>query len=274
VSQDAGGAALKDLSDSIDSLKETIRDATAVGVAKNTLDNVVELATLRTHSLLEAFLQELFYLCLLDDPSVPSKGSLIPVSNRDEADLLLLSSGSKTEKYLSWLPLGDLVQRAELYLAPGHPFERLKYRDVEKRSVKELLIVRNSVAHPSDYAHQQFLDLAMQRKYPATRAADFLLSTRGGATEVMLLMTRAVIIARGLLATTDLAADAILEQESHFQASQKSPAGDYECVRCKSVTNLPIAGSIGPCPACETLTPCPHCGRTPSASSTWRRILA
>lgn len=243
-------------------------------VSKNTLDNLVELATLRTHSLLEAFLQELFYLCLLNDASVPGAGSVLPVSNRDEADLLLMKSGSRTEKFLSWLPLDELLSRAEIYLAAGHPFSRLRYREVEKRSIKDLLIVRNTVAHPSDYAHAQFLELAKQRSYQVTRAADFLLSTRGGASEVLIMMTRAEIIAKGLLAPTDVEADALLEPESDFTAVQKSPAGTYECLRCQSLTTLSARGSIGPCASCEPLSACVHCGRIPGAASKWRRIIS
>lgn len=267
-----GDEALARLTDAIDDLKQTIQDAQNVGVSRSTLSNVVELATLRTHSLLEAFLQEVFYLALLGDSSVPGNGPALPVRNREEADLLVLSSGSRREKFLSWLPFDRTLEMAETYLVEGSTFERLRYRGIEKRALAELVTVRNAIAHPSDYAFARFAELAKSKSYPSTRAADYLLSSRGGSLEVLLLMTQAEVLAKGLLAPTDSDAAAILQPEADFLATQSGPAGTYECVRCEQTMHLSQPGKPGPCPACEPLTPCPHCARVPVAQTKWRRL--
>lgn len=270
---DAGTEAVDRLTTSIDDLKATIQDAQTAGVSRLTLANVVELATLRTHSLLEAFLEEIFYLALLKDASVPSNGAVVEVRSREEAELLVLSSGTRREKYLSWLPLDRTLDIAQSYLRDGHTFERLRYRNTEKRAIAELVTVRNAIAHPSDYAFEQFVELAKQKSYPSTRAADYLLSTRGGAFEVLLLMTQAEVLARGLLAPTDTAAALVLQPEADFQATQNAPAGNYECLRCAVLISLPNRGKPGPCPNCETVSACIHCGNVPAAKSKWRRLV-
>lgn len=54
-----------DLGDGIEQLKGALLDAQSVGVKLQTLQSVAELGLLRTCSLLERFLQELFYLSML-----------------------------------------------------------------------------------------------------------------------------------------------------------------------------------------------------------------
>lgn len=269
---DAGASALRVLKDSISDLKSTIQDAQQAGVTRATLSDLVELATLRTHSLFESFLQELFYLSLLHDSSVPGNGPTLHVTTRAEADLLILSPGSKREKFLSWLPLDRTFEMADAYLRAGSTFDRLRYRTVEKRAMLELVTVRNVVAHPSDHAHRQFVELAKSKSYPSTRAADYLLSQRSGATEVLLLMTQTEVIADGLLAPSSDAAALLLQPEAEFLAKQRSPVGLYECVRCGESAELTQLAVLGACPACEPLSACPACGHTPAAHSQWRRI--
>jgi hypothetical protein len=261
------------LRNSIDALKDTIRDAQSKSVAPETLSNLVELATLRVFSVLETFLQELFYLCMLKDGTVSGQGAVIAVSTREEADLLLLTAGARREKYLSWLPLDRTLDLAETFLLESHPFDRLRYRQTEKRAVDELTIVRNAVAHPSDHARAEFVILARSKGYPTIRAADYLLSTRGGNQEILLLMTRVELIAAGLAAASDLDADGILEAESQFQAQAKAPKGLFECVRCGNQVVQAARGKLGACRSCEPIEACSCCGKMPTPTTTWRRVL-
>lgn len=271
---DAGEKILDQLSGAIKDLKKTIEDAQAAGVSRAALENVVELATLRTHSLLEAFLQELFYLSLMRDPSIPGNGSNLAVNTREEADLLILSSGGRREKFLSWLPLARTLDMADEYLKEGSVFERVRFREIERRATVELVTVRNSIAHPSDHARIDFEKLAKQKSYPSGRAADYLLSKRGGVYEVLLMMTQAEVIARGLVEKDESLVATILQPEAAFVADKKAPPGTYECARCQQQRTLVLSRSLGACPACEPLTKCPVCGKTPAAQSTWMRVIA
>ncbi|KJL33103.1 hypothetical protein RS83_00151 [Microbacterium oxydans] len=260
------------LSDAMKDLKHTIKDAQSAGVSRGTLANVVELATLRTHSLLETFLQELFYLSLLHDPTIPGNGPTLAVKTRDEADLLVLSSGGRREKFLSWLPLARTLELADAYLKEGSVFDRLRFRSIEQRAASELVTVRNAIAHPSDHARLEFEKLAQAKSYPFGRAADYLLSTRGGVQEVLLMMTQAEVMAGGLVAKDELIAATLLEPEAPFPADKKAPPGTYECARCSEKRILTVKRALGACPSCEPLTPCPHCSRVPAATSKWTRV--
>ncbi|WP_141246835.1 hypothetical protein [Kocuria sp. WN036] len=263
------------LQQDIDGLKSTILDAQQKNVSTETLNNVVELATLRAFSSLETFLQELFYLCMRNDPSVAGTGSIIPVSTQEEINLLVLTSGGKQRvKYLSWLPFDQTLDLADTYLNEGHPFSRLQYRKTETDELKELTVVRNAIAHPSDHARQEFEKLANKKSYPSGRASDYLLSTRSGAQEVLLLMTRAELVAKGLAAMTEGGANAVLEPEPPFMAQAKSPKGTYECIRCGHTITRTTRGELGGCPSCEPRHSCSQCGRRASPTSRWRRIIA
>lgn len=258
----------------IEALKVTIQDAQKRGVTAETLNNVVELATLRLFSVLETFLQELFYLCMVGDASVPGSGSVVPVTTREQADLLLLSAGTRREKFLSWLPIERTLDLAEVYLDGNHPFERLRYRQTEKRALVELTTVRNAIAHPSDHARDEFVKLARSKGYPTRRAADYLLSTRAGNQEVLIVMTRVELVAAGLAADSDQKAGNFLEQEPPFLAQAKAPQGTFECVRCQNKVSQRVAGKLGACPACEPMAACNECGKLPTARTTWNRVSA
>lgn len=260
--------------DGIKGLKQTINDAHSKKVEPETLSNVVELAILRVFSICEDFVQELFYLCMLNDSSVCGGGSNVPVRTREEVDLLLMAAGGRRDRWVSWLPIDRTLSLAEMYLSGGHPFDRLRYRNTEKRALSELTIVRNSVAHPSSHAWEEFRKLAESKGYPTLRPADYLLSTRAGDQEVFLLMARVELIAKGLLATSDSEAEVILEPEASFQSNAKAPAGRYECLRCGHEVVTGSVKRLGACPVCESQEPCPRCGKLPTPRAAWRRTTA
>lgn len=264
---------LAKLKGEIDALKATIQDAQGASLDANTVKNVVELALLRTFSVLEHFIEEVFYLCLLSDPTLHGSGSIIAVTDRSQAELLLTGGPLGRRSFVSWLPLERVLELAETYLLPGHPFDRLRFRQTERKAVDDLVVVRNAVAHADSPAVDKFRALAKSRGYPSSRAADYLQSRRAGQQEVLILMTRVEFIGQGLVALDDKTADLVLDPEAPFQAQQKAPAGAYRCRRCGHTEVQVSGGALGACPSCEPLVVCPTCGRLPTASSLWERII-
>ena len=264
---------LNDLTVGIDDLKNTINEAQAAsGLSRSTIDNVVELAILRCFALFEHFIEELFYLCLLGDPSIPGVKPQLAIASRTEAELVMLTSGDRRVAYLSWLPFERVITMADMYLV-DHPFDRVRYRRTELSSLAELTIVRNATAHPESPAMAKLRELAASRGYPNRRPADFLLSTRGGQLEALLFAARIEVIGAALVAPSNAAANALLEPEASFPAAQRAPAGEFQCRGCTLIAINGAAGPVGPCPSCDVRGPCPACGKTPPATSVWDRLI-
>ncbi|MGK2876360.1 MAG: hypothetical protein ACSLEW_12085 [Nocardioides sp.] len=86
-----------DLTDGIDALKSVVLDAQASKIQQATLDGVVELVALRTSSLLETFLEDVFYLSALAQHGCSEIGPVLAVSTRSEVELLVYSEGRRRE---------------------------------------------------------------------------------------------------------------------------------------------------------------------------------
>lgn len=255
----------------IDDLKRAIVDAKSVQLEPATVDNVVELALLRSFSILEHYLEEIFYLCMLGDASVSGEGSLVAVDDRSQVDLILMATADRKVPYLSWLPLKRLLEAADRFLSPNHPFERLRYRDIELNAMIELTTVRDAVAHSSSPATAKLNALSQQKGYALGRPARYLLSTRSGDLEILLLMTRIELIAKAVQAPSESAGAVHLEPERLFSSGSNAPGGTYECKRCSTVIQRASYGAMAVCAACTSQSPCPTCGQTQRASSQWVR---
>lgn len=262
------------IADGIKDLKAVIIDAQGVSVAPATLASVVELAALRASSLLEEFLEELFYISMLSQHVAPDIGPVIAVAARSEVDLLIYSDGRRRENYLTWLPFDMSLDRAIAYLVAGQPFSWLRYRQVEVAALKELTVARNAVAHPSAYAQNLLSNLATKKGYQITRPADYLQSIRGGSSEVLTLLTQVGVIAEALAATRELDADALLQPELPFAVGQKAPAGEFVCRQCGFVHIVAVIEQLAACPQCGVVSRCPTCDKVRAASTTWQRTIA
>jgi hypothetical protein len=258
----------------LNGLKETISDALAAKSLKpETVDNVVELALLRSFSVGERFIREMFYLCMLRDPSVGGTGAVVPATNHEHVRLLLHSTAERDLSYVSWLPSSRFLGAADRYLHPGNPFDWLKYRQIEVVALNELVILRNAVAHPDSDAMEKFAKLAGQRGYPSDRVARFLLSTRAGDYEVLQYIVRLEQVARALTSPTEYDAAAFLEPEPPFSSANKAPAGEYVCSREGHPYSHPVVGNLPACQQCSMPEPCSTCGHRIKAASKWVRQL-
>lgn len=262
------------LTDGINGLKATVFDAEAANVKPQTLQNLVELSVLRASSLVEEFLRDLFYRSMLGQSDQYGVAPILSVASEEEVDLIVYSFGSRREKFLDWIPYEYTLDRAAALLVNGLPFTRITNRPVERRALLELGALRNAVAHPSDHAQKKFLELAQQRRYPVSRPGEYLLSTRGGEEEVLLLLTRLEVTCRGLASPTDVNADAILEPEDPFRPDQRCLPGRYECTGCGAEKILSSELVVGPCPSCSTVSECHACGRRTATSPAWRRTFS
>lgn len=259
------------------SLRTTSQDAELAfkkGALKlESYHSVVELLHIQAMAKFEAFVSDLFYTCALGTSGLDDVVPVLRVTTNAEVDLLVYAEGRRKEKYLTWLPYTDTLGRAESYLVGGNPFTRLKYRPVELESLADAMTVRNAIAHSSPHSITQLAKLASAKKYPHIRPAEYLLSTRGAATEASLLFASLRLMAEGLAAPDHSAANALLNPERSFSGdAADTPAGDFQCTTCATLRTAHPGGKLGECVTCGRGAPCPHCGRAQGAVQ-WRRMI-
>jgi predicted RNA-binding Zn-ribbon protein involved in translation (DUF1610 family) len=264
--------ALDSLLTGIRDLKSTIDDAKAASIAPRTRSSVVELAALHGSSLFEVYLEELFYVAMLSEHPSSRVRPILTVRSRHDVELLIYMEGQRRERYLDWLPWRRTEERAKAYLYEGRPFDRIWFRNVELRSLEELTVVRNAVAHPGTYAHNKLIELAAARGLTIARPADFLLSSRAGSSEVLLLLTQVEIISMALADASDVVADSRLQPERLFDDKETAPVGQFQCSGCDHEMTAPTPRRLGRCPSCGTVTRCATCGQTFGARTRWRRV--
>lgn len=237
-------------------------------LAKRTLstpsrDSVVELVHLRATSLMEAFVEDLFFELVLGVAGLPSVVPVLTFPTADSARSILVAPG----RFPIWLDFDETRVRAEP-LVSSNPFSRLRYRSVEKRLLAESTIVRNAIAHDSGTAKAKFDALAKDRSYVAGRPAEYLLSQRGGQPEGTLVLRGMVLIGNALTASTDAEAQAFLNPPRSFSSNEKVDAGQFECEACGTTLNHPGSQKLGICVTCAPTLRCATCRN--SRSSSWR----
>lgn len=265
-------------------LLDVIADARAAfdagTVAPSTFHSVIELTALQIHSRFETFLEELFLSCLVGESGIEIERTVEPVSRTNAYSLL--GGDGRDGEYFTWLPLDRTMSRAVLMFRFGRPFSRLIYRPAVTSALKELVVVRNAVAHPSQVAQRKLVELALQNGYVVARPADFLLAVRDGRPEIenFISMMRAVAVALAEPAETDVTG--ILGPERKFVSGEKSvPPGSYVCDNCATALVLRTTEDLqlcackvglgGPCLVCGQNTPCATCSKPRAPQSTYER---
>ncbi|MCP4308720.1 MAG: hypothetical protein GY788_28370 [bacterium] len=249
-----------------------------------TFQAVAELSALDLHSQLETFLEEIFLSCLMGESGVETDRLIEPVTRSSAMDLLRHGS-SRSNEYLTWLPLDRTIERAHSVFRWGQPFSRLEYRPAISGTITELVTVRNAVAHPSQAAAKKFRLLAERKGYTnARRPADYLLAVREGASELSHLVAVVRAVARGLAEPAQAEVSAVLGPERQFHTSEKSvPPGAYDCTVCGLTQGLLAGGVLDPCggcpappavcPDCGQAAPCLTCSKPRSRPSTYTRFV-
>jgi hypothetical protein len=234
-------------------------------VSTSSRDSVVELVHLRATSLMEAFVEDLFFELVSGLSGLASVTPVLAFPNPEMARTVLIPQG----KFPAWLDFDETRERADPLLTMN-PFNRLRYRPVEKSLIRESTVVRNAIAHNSGTAKTKFDALVMEKSYVAHRPADYLLSQRGGQAEGTLALRGMVLIGKALTANSDSAAFIFLNPERAFTSDEKPEGGDFECVSCSTIIAHPGLGRLGICPTCAPSLRCATCNTT--RNSTWRIV--
>ncbi len=102
----------------------------------------------------EGLLEDLFYGLLKGKISSdnPNYKRLLTISPNQNAEKIVLG---ERNKYLDWLPLQNYtLPRVKIYFHDGIPFTLVN--DTQKGNLKFYLVIRNAIAHRSEYAIRKF----------------------------------------------------------------------------------------------------------------------
>src|SRR5688572_13832542 len=110
---------------------------TGAGLSHDARARLLEAVFVKAFTEFEWFLEELFFAVLTRGTRIEASGPRVAI--RDPA--LAREVASAGQRYLSWLPLADTVERAERLLVGGEPFTRLSARTSVTSDLKRTQII-------------------------------------------------------------------------------------------------------------------------------------
>ncbi len=119
-------------------------------IKKTDIETLYEALFLRSVTSFESFLENLFISIMLGKEPTAKGVSLMKARSKPALHGILLQG----DRYLDWLPYGKTEGRAQLYLKNGRPFTSVT--DGDKSQIKTVTLIRNAIAHKSEYAMKEF----------------------------------------------------------------------------------------------------------------------
>jgi hypothetical protein len=221
----------------------------SIGAAGNA--RLLESVLVKSFTEFESFLEELFFALLTGRARPGEARPYVRIRDIDVARGVVLQP---QERYLTWLPIQEAVERAARFLENGRPFDRLIKRQAVVANLRRAQIIRNATAHKS--AHAQTLFVQETGAKFAT-PGDFLAATSGGSTMCEALLADLARYGEALV-RSDAEAERLLGLADPVRTGQRVDAGTYTCQTCarsQTVTD----GARLECGYCDAA--CPHCGR-------------
>ncbi|MFL2001571.1 hypothetical protein [Microbacterium sp. A1-JK] len=211
------------------------------------LHTVVEATFLSSYASFEAFVEDLFYDCVLGTSGLPDSVPIADLQNRELAESIL----TLNRPFVKWLPwdvgVGSL---ASILLQESGPFARMARSVTEKGQLDEARLLRNAIAHNSGAAKMAVRDRISQ--LPARRRTVgwyLLASPMAGVTRYETHLANLEAISKCVTALSVVDGHKVLVDERPYASGQAAPRGSYLCERSnhphriiRSHQILPICG--------------------------------
>jgi hypothetical protein len=121
---------------------------------------IAELAFLRSFITWESFLEEIFICYGCGREACDGTRFTTFVAPPNEQHLREMIVGER-RAYASWSVVDDVRRRATIFFSGGEPF--VPVLDSASTALKDMVVVRNRIAHRSPSASKKFLSLVQQR---------------------------------------------------------------------------------------------------------------
>lgn len=212
---------------------------------------------------LEALLEDLFFAIVASKVRLSGVRAVVRFPDEETARGILLRPG---ERYTTWLPIKDSVERISRFLVDGKPFSRLTSRQLVSTRLTDLLTVRNAIAHKSGHAQQKFREISGGRH---ATVGDYLRSTSGQSSVCSAFLAD---IARygNALCSSEAAAEQLLGTEDPLPTGKKVRADDYRCHSCGTIETRADREPLR-CLKCDPA--CPTCGK-PSNTARFEHVTS
>lgn len=122
-------------------------------ITKKAKDRMYESLFLNSQVLFESFLEDLFIGLLVDNKSLTQRNVTPRVKVKTHSMAREIIIGPE-KLYLDWIPYERTIKRAKLFFREGRPFVSLSQQ--QKDLIHRCHIIRNAIAHKSDYSKQKF----------------------------------------------------------------------------------------------------------------------
>lgn len=224
------------------------------------VDHIYESTMLGVVTAFEGLLEELFFVCALGKSGQTHVRPRAEFRHRADAERVVLAEASRG--FVDWLPIPATLERAEAYLVGGRPFSLLRARGQDKGLLKEVVTVRNAIAHRGGAARDRFRALSPIATLPTVRQtpAGLLSSSVGPLKRHEHYLNEVLRISYALCSRSAHRAEAYLGPETVMNSGQQPGRGTYECQACSATHRLYTdAARLPPCPSCHS-GPCLHCG--------------
>jgi hypothetical protein len=218
-------------------------------------ERLLEAVFLNAVTATEAFLERLFFKAVT---GAIRTGGVKPVIRFPSEAIAWQMVLPPRNSYLAWLPYRDASDRANAFLEEGLPFTLLDERSQLRSRLDQAMIVRNMVAHRSEYAQKKFTGLVSARY---DTAGEYLAAMSGTERICEAFLQDFVRIANGLCARNDAEVSAILGGPDLLPTGRKVGEGSYECSGCGHV--ITVGSGSSATLRCETCDPpCGSCGKS------------
>lgn len=219
------------------------------------VDGIYEAAFLSLAKSFEVFVEEIFFLVLVEGPErhgIADAAPRIRFATRDAAEDYVLDR----KDYLDWMPWKSrALDRANRYLVNGEPFSRLSRVPAQLEVLRVHGIIRNAVAHDSGLARRKFLGLNEVKTLPVSeqRPASLLRSTDAATQASYWELHREELlgIAKALSAADRASARQYLGNEDPYRRGERpADAGPFRCRRCRHQRRCRTGYALPECPQC------------------------
>lgn len=134
-------------------------NSSSVFMAKRDLETLYDGLFLKTVTLFEAFVEEMFIGLLYNKHQLTTRKIIQKVVFPDRKTTLNYLYYGK--RYIDLMPHDKLIEKASVFYNPDNPFSNLNA--TQKQLLTEIFVIRNAIAHKSDNANLKFKNMLSRK---------------------------------------------------------------------------------------------------------------